>query len=720
MSIIQTIRDKGAAIVIGVIALSLIGFLLMDARSGAAKGLFGGSNTTIGTVNGDDIEIQEFNAKVKAAEEQYPNTDEATRQQIMQSVWDQIVGEKIVTSQFDKLGLTFTPQEMSSIILSQDAPQQLKQAFSDPQTGQYDIEKAREWLKETKKSKNEEQKEAVSTQVIEPMRLNSLYNKYTSMIAGSVYIPVWMAKEENNDKKSFANISYVAIPYSDISDSAVTISDDDIENYINKNKLRYKQEAGRIISYVTFSAAPNVKDSILAKASLMALKNNLLTDTNPKAFLARNISAINYSDEYKPKTKLESPVKDTLIALPNGGVFGPYLDGTNYVLAKKISTKTLPDSIKCRHILIGTTDPQSGQAIMPDSVANRKVDSVEAAIKAGANFDTLEAAYSTDRAAHKDKGVMTFDIATIQGDNFAKEFGDFLLKDNNETKKVVKTKFGWHYIEILEKKNPEPAYKIAYMGKEIVPGDETINAANTAATDLAGHCRNEKEFDAYIKRPDINKNKVTPGVVKENDYMIGGLTDARPIVKWAFGAKQGEVSDPFSLKDQFVVAVVSKKISEGLPDVKTAKPLVESIIRNKKKAAEIIKKINNPATLESAASAYKKTILTTGNDSTLTFNALIINGVGNEPKVAGASFNKLFQQKVSPPIQGNTGVFVLKVNNIGMKPSDSPDVSKQAIAARMREEMQGGQGSQGPGALGGSFNALKKMANIKDKRSKFF
>src|SRR5260221_5454327 len=115
MSIIQTIRDKGAAIVIGVIALSLIGFLLMDARSGAAKGLFGGNNTTIGSVNGDDIEIQEFNAKVKSAEDQYPNTDEAARQQIMQSVWDQIIGEKVVTAQFDRLGLTFTPQEMSSI-----------------------------------------------------------------------------------------------------------------------------------------------------------------------------------------------------------------------------------------------------------------------------------------------------------------------------------------------------------------------------------------------------------------------------------------------------------------------------------------------------------------------------------------------------------------------------------------------------------------------------
>ena len=91
--------------------------------------------------------------------------------------------------------------------------------------------------------------------------------------------------------------------------------------------------------------------------------------------------------------------------------------------------------------------------------------------------------------------------------------------------------------------------------------------------------------------------------------MVGGLQDARQIVKWAFDAKEGEVSEPFSLKDQFVVAVVSKKVAEGLPDVKTARPMVETIIRNKKKADEIIKKLNNPATLESAAGIYKKNVL---------------------------------------------------------------------------------------------------------------
>lgn len=715
MSIIQTIRDKGTAIVIGVISLSLIGFLLMDARSGAAKGVFGGNAKSIGSVNGDDIEIDEFNSKVKTAEQQYQGSN---RDQIMQNVWDQMTGEKIVTEQFDKLGITFTPQELSSIILSEDAPQQLKQAFSDPQTGQYDIDKARQWLKDTKKSKNEEQREAISSQVIEPLRLSSLYTKYTAMIAGSVYIPAWMTAKENDDNKLFANISYVAVPYSDISDSAITVTGSDIDAYINKHKLTYKQEAGRMLSYVSFSSAPNVKDSIVTKATILALRNNFATDTNPKAFVSRNISAINYFDGYVLKSKIQVPFKDSIIALEDGSIFGPYLDGSNYVLAKKISTKIMPDSIKCRHILIGTTDPQTGQPLMEDSVAKQKIDSVETAINAGANFDSLEARYSTDKEAHKDNGVMTFDLAGIQGENFAKEFGDFLLNEKGETKKVIKTQFGWHYIEILEKKHPEPAFKIAYLAKEIVPSEETINAANVAATKVSGMARDEKSFDKYIKENGLNKISL-PNVIKESDYTVGGLQDARPIVKWAFGAKEGEVSDePFALKDQFVVAVVSKKIAAGSPDEITARPMVETIVRNQKKAEEIRKKLNNPSTLESAAGIYKKAVLSSGADSTLTFNAFIINGVGNEPKVAGASFNKAYQKTVSPPIEGNTGVFIIKINSINSKPTDPPEIASRIKSTQMMELIQGGQQRQG--VLGSSFNALKKMADIKDQRSKFF
>jgi peptidyl-prolyl cis-trans isomerase D len=306
---------------------------------------------------------------------------------------------------------------------------------------------------------------------------------------------------------------------------------------------------------------------------------------------------------------------------------------------------------------------------------------------------------------------MTFDLMTIQSENFSKEFADFLLNDKGETKKVVKTQFGWHYIEILDKKNPEPAYKIAYMAKEIAPSDQTINAANTAAIKLSGMAKDEKSFNDYVAKNGLKKITV-PVEVKENDYQLGALQDARSVVKWAFDAKEGQVSDPFAIKDDYVVAIVDKKLKKGLPDVNTARPMVEGIIMNNKKAGEIKKKLNNPATLEAAAAPYHLQVLTSGADSTLTFQAQIINGIGNEPRVAGAAFNKEYQTKVSPAFAGNTGVFVIKVNNVSSKVPVSPEIEKIQMNEELQKNIQA--------ALGQSFQALKKTADIKDNRSRFF
>jgi peptidyl-prolyl cis-trans isomerase D len=422
-------------------------------------------------------------------------------------------------------------------------------------------------------------------------------------------------------------------------------------------------------------------------------------------------SAMPFFDAYTPQSKMQMPNKDSIISLPNGGVFGPYEDGKNYVLAKKISSKILPDSITARHILIGTIDPQTQQPLMADSTAKRLADSIATAIAGGADFDQLEQKYSTDQAAKKEKGVMTFDLVTIQGEGFAKEFGDFLLNEKGETKKVVKTQFGYHYIEILNKKDLQPAYKIAYLAREIAPSDETINAANTAAIKLSGNARNVKAFNEYTSKNGLSKVDV-PNPVKENDFQLGGLQDARSIVKWAFEAKEGDVSEPFTVKDDFIVAVVDRRIKEGVPDVITARPLVEPLIRNLKKADEIKKKLNNPTTLEAAAKAYNLQVLNTGADSTLTFQAQIINGVGSEPRVAGAAFNKAYQTKVSPPFAGNTGVFVIKVNSVSTKAPLAPELLEQQKMSEINREIQS--------ALGQSFNALKKIAKIKDERSKFF
>ena len=230
MQIIQNIREKGAAIVIAVIALSLIGFILMDANIGSQRS--GSSVNTIGVINGESIETKEYQNKVKQVEDQYGGRISGSQvYMVRQNAWDALVAEKILTAEFEKLGLSFSPKELSSIMFSDDAPQALKQAFSDKATGQYDISKVQQWWQSAKKFKGE-QRDAIESQIVEPIKLQALYTKYSSLIAASAYYPTWMKEKENTETKTFANISYVSIPYNVINDSTVKISDDDIMSYM--------------------------------------------------------------------------------------------------------------------------------------------------------------------------------------------------------------------------------------------------------------------------------------------------------------------------------------------------------------------------------------------------------------------------------------------------------------------------------------------------------
>jgi peptidyl-prolyl cis-trans isomerase D len=402
MQIIQNIREKGAAIVIGVIALSLIGFILMDAKPGSSGGIFGGNqSSSIGKVNGESIEYNEFNNKVKQAEEQYGGRISGTQiYEVRQSVWDQIVAEKVLVKEFEKLGLSFSPKEMSSIMFSNDAPYALKQAFTDKTTGQYDIAKVQEWWQQAKKSKGE-QRDAIESQIVEPMKLQAQYNKYNSMLAASAYYPSWMQQKDLEESNSFSTISYVAVPYNVISDSTVKVSDDEIMDYMGKHKAIYKQDGGRYISYVSFSANPSASDTLKTLDAVTALKTPFLADTNSKAFIARNMSAINFYDGYTLKSKLSMAQKDSIAALSTGNVFGPYLDGGSFVLAKMVGMRQLADSVKCRHILISTKDPQTGQPLLEDSVAKKRIDSIEAAIKGGADFNAMVIKYSDDKGKQR-------------------------------------------------------------------------------------------------------------------------------------------------------------------------------------------------------------------------------------------------------------------------------------------------------------------------------
>ena len=139
--------------------------------------------------------------------------------------------------------------------------------------------------------------------------------------------------------------------------------------------------------------------------------------------------------------------------------------------------------------------------------------------------------------------------------------------------------------------------------------------------------------------------------------------------------------------------------------------MAELTVRNLKKADEITRKLGETPTLESAAAAYKVPVSSAGADSTITFTSQIINGVGQEPKLIGAAFNKANQTKVSEPIMGANGVYVLKVNSLGNKAANAPVVAAMQASEKTKTMVQ---------TTYSFFESLKKMADIKDNRSKIY
>jgi peptidyl-prolyl cis-trans isomerase D len=531
-----------------------------------------------------------------------------------------------------------------------------------------------------------------------------LREKYTAILANSAYVPKWMIEKMNADNSLLASVSYVAAPYFSIPDSSVKISDAEIQEYIDAHKDRFKQEESRSIAYVTFDASANSADSARVRKELIDFKKEFAQTGDIEGYLGRVGTESPYFDGYIGKDRIQVPFKDSILAEPKGGVYGPYIDGGNFVIAKLIDVKTLPDSVRARHILVATVNPQTQQPIMEDSVAKKKIDSIANVMEHGGNWDSVAARVSDDPGS-KEKGG---DLGYFTADRMVKEFADFCFNGKKGEKKIVKSQFGYHYIEILDQKNFEPAYKIAYISKKIDVSQETDQAASGLASQFAGESRDAKAFDDNVQK--YHLQKLLGPDIPPAETNIPGLGANRQLVRWAYDATLGNVSEPFPVGDKYVVALLTEINAAGTMTPAKARNQVEPILRNKKKAEEIIKKEGSPASLDAAATAAGQPIQHA--DSVLFARSTLSATSGQEGKVVGAAFDKEFTGKpISPAISGNTGVYFIKIENVSAMSNPNADVQQQRfmIEQQMRSMVNYG-----------FSQTLQKLATVKDYRAKFY
>jgi peptidyl-prolyl cis-trans isomerase D len=509
----------------------------------------------------------------------------------------------------------------------------------------------------------------------------------------------------------------------------VAVSDKEIEDYISKHKDIYKSEdESRTIQYVLFSAAPSSSDSAATYKIVSGLKEKLATTNDSaalKTFLAAE-SELAQSDAYYSKSTIQVPAKDSILKLGKNEVYGPYLDAGDYVVAKMIDEKSLADSVYCRHILMRT----SGDGALPDSIAEKRIDSVIAAINSGSNFVSVMKKVSMDAAANSQDstGLMKFSSQQIQdAQRFDPDFGKYILLDGVKgQRKKVKTQFGYHYIEIVDQKNIEPHYKVAYLAKKIETSDETDRNAENAALQFAGDSRDLKTFDANWEKnlkPKGIQKLIAPNI-NSHAYEIPGIGVSRKFIRDdIFGADRGDViKSDGKVGDNYVVAAVTDINKAGVFTAANGRSYIEPILKNKKKADEIKKRIGKITTLDAVAASMKQTVQTADS---LRFSGSGRSPVSFEHKVLGATFDPANKGKVVPEaLDGNSAVYVVRVDDITTTIVDNADVAAQQknleSQGRMRILM-GNQYSQfGYGQQYDPAAVLRKAATIKDNRNKFY
>ena len=707
MALIGKIR-KSMWIVVVLIALGVGGFILQDMTSGQ-QSLFGGTPTSIGQVNGEKIDWNNFARTDEIIESVLYRNSAREVYSRRDFLWSYFVEEIIIKQEAEKLGLGVSKTELLDLEFGITPSPVIQQRFSDPNTGQIDRERLNQF------------KTAIeSNQLTDPLVRaywahqekeiikDRLQKKLINMVTKAIYVPTWMADMGYREQNDRVSLAFVRVPFDELDNSEVALEDKDFQDYINENAENFRQtEETRVIKYVVFNVFPTREDSAKVRQKIADLLPEFEATKEDSVFVNRYVGV--FDPAYFKKDDLSPAIADTVFNLPIGSVYGPYIDENAYKLVKILDRKVIPDSVRSRHILIPAEDPVAAIS------AKSRVDSLKGLIEAGTHtFDSLAKVFGTDATASKGG-----DLDFAAPGQMVKPFNDLIFFEAEPRKLyTVQTQFGWHLVEVTDRKfgKNEQGVKLAYLQEAIVPSQETQSSMYDRVLQFVGINRKLEDLEKAVKK-DASLNLETSPLLKRNDYALsadlGPSVTSRDVIRWAFGAKVGSVSpevysyqNPVDLYiDKYVVVGLQAVQKAGVPSVASIRSLIEQSVINKKKGELLAARMKGKE-LTTLAQEFSTTVDTAQN---ISFAVPMLPNIGAEPKVIAEAMS-MVEGASSQPVIGNTGVYKFTVIT-KTKAEAATDLTllKNTMAMTLRSQLPSG-----------FMEALKKKAKIKDNRFTFY
>lgn len=696
MAVLSKIRQRSLLLIL-VIGFCLLAFIIGDI---VHSGNFNTPSKYVGSVNDTDISFEDFRTKVSYVEK---SGQGVTATQAANRVWEQEVAIALIGDEFSKLGLRAGEQHIIEALKSDQNIGQNPMFLNAKK--EFDIQKFRDYIKA-----NPEQAQMIKDRE-KDAELNAKFQMYSTLVRAGIYTTEAEGKLQYEMEANKVNFDYVPVLYSTVKDSEVKVSDQEIIDYMKKNEKKYKADENREIQYVLIEDKASAADEAEVKTTVNALVNSRIVynqatsknDTLPGFRDATNVadfvnsnSDVPYDSTYVAKKDLPAEHAEALFNLPQGAIYGPYVYSGYYCISKSMGRKAGANA-KASHILIsyeGTQVPNKKE-VRTKEQAKAKAEMLLAQAKANPGMFMMLALQNSDDSSAQQGG----DLGYFGQGQMVKPFNDFVFNNPVGTIGLVETDFGYHIINITDKQD---AIRLATIAQKIEPSETTTDASYQQAVKFEMDATSG-DFDKVAKQAKLTVNPVVK--VKAMDETVGALGNQRQIVRWAYekDSKVGSVKR-FEVANVGNVIVKLKKINEeGLMAVDEARVSIEPILKNKKKA-DVIKAKMKGSSLAAIAQATGSTVQQ-AIDMTI-MNPMIPNA-GPEPKVVGTAF-AIGNGKVSSPIEGNSGVYVVQ-----------PKLVIKAPALKSHTEFVNKLKQQKASFSGRVLPALKADAEIEDNRPEF-
>jgi len=735
MAIIGKIREKSWLLLI-VIGGAIITFIFTSQGPGGSSGLE--EQYGIGTVYGEKVDRDVFNEKVAITQE---NAQRQKNQQLMQQgrqpgseladpvdrslVWQGYTESLVLQKEYEALGIEVGDDEFDAFLFGDEGftvLPDLAQSFQDSATNSFDRNLLQQRIDEMETSEDPEIKKQwdQSKEYYTDLRQNQ---KYIDIIKQGVYVTDLEAKDNYYAQKTKKNISFISKSYGEINNDDIKVTDAKLKAFFEKHKGERKYQnstSSREIRFADLQIQPSKNDSVSFDKEVMALKSKFEKTTKDSLFVITYsevpyyISQVGYraaKDQDQNKKQFSYPDElDTVFkAAQIGDVIGPYSENGSKKIAKVIGKKET--FLSARHILIA--------AQRADTVAVEKArattDSIMRFITTS-NFEEFVTKYSKDPGSIENGGKYE---DFLEGD-MVPEFSTFAMEEPIGKIGYVQTDYGFHIMEALERK-PANVPNLAIVQKTLKPSPETLQMTEDQAYQLLESLYNKVErakglsnktamFDTLVKKAGSVTRKIA--ILDDNPKLDGGgftseFAEAE-LFKLAFApeAKAGDIiSSPIRDGERWVVAILSAIKVKDEATFEDAKEVVKAEYIKDAKFTRLKNQLKGK-TLENTQAAKQGTI----QKAEVIFGSAQLNrSFSYEPAVIGALFSGLKDGKMTAPIKGEQGVFVVRIDKT-TPASDAKNYDEEK--AQLTGTLRGGMS-------GKISKALVKQANVIDNR-KFY